>query len=54
VSDYCYISLGSTSLTMKDFHEARQGVRRCIIPIGEAEPRGDLFDHLKRPPHEQQ
>jgi hypothetical protein len=54
VSDYCYISLSSTSLTMKDFHEARQGVRTCIIAIGERQPRGDLFDHLKRPPHKQQ
>ena len=50
VSDYCFISLSSQSLTMKDFHDARQGVRQCIISIGEREPRGDLFDHLKRPP----
>lgn len=50
VSDYCYISLGSMSLTMKDFHDARKGVRTCIIPIGEREPRGDLFVHLKHPP----
>jgi hypothetical protein len=48
VSDYCYISLGSTSLTMQDFHKAREGVRRCIIPLGKREPRGDLFDHLKK------
>ena len=47
VSDYCYISLGSTSLTMQDFYQARQGVRRCIIPIGKRKPRGDLFDHLQ-------
>lgn len=50
ISDYCYISLSSTSLTMKDFHDARKGVRTCIIPIGEREARGDLFDHLKKPP----
>ncbi len=50
VSDYCYISLSSTSLTMQDFHAAGQGVRRCIIPLGGREPRGDLFDHLKDPP----
>ena len=50
ISDYCYISLSSTSLTMRDFHEARQGIRTCIIPLGKPEPRDDLFDHLKSPP----
>ena len=50
ISDYCYISLSSTSLTMQDFHQARQGIRTCIIPVGKREPRGDLFDHLKPPP----
>ncbi len=50
VSDYCYISLGSTSLTMQDIHGARLGVRTCIIPIGKKKPRDDLFDHLKDPP----
>jgi len=54
VSDYCYISLSSTSLTMQDFHAARQGMRRCIIPVGEREPRGDLFEHLERLPPGQQ
>lgn len=50
VSDYCFISLSSTSLTMGDFHAARRGVRTCIIPLGKRKPRSDLFDHLKRPP----
>lgn len=54
VSDYCYISLGSTSLTMQDLHQARRGVRQCIIPVGRREPRGDLFEHLERPPKTQQ
>lgn len=54
VSDYCYISLGSTSLTMQDLHQARMGVRRCIIPVGRREPRGDLFEPLKRRPEKQQ
>lgn len=49
VSDNCFISLGSQSLTMADFHKARNGVRRCNIGAGRREPRGDLFDHLKRP-----
>lgn len=50
VSDYCYISLSSTSLTMQAIHEGRRGVRTCIIPVGKREPRGDLFDHLKKKP----
>ncbi len=50
VSDYCFISLSSTSLTMGDFHAARRGIRTCIIPLGKRKPRGDLFDHLKKPP----
>lgn len=54
VSDYCYISLGSTSLTMQDIHQARQGVRHCFIPVGRREPRGDLFDPLKHEPLKQQ
>lgn len=48
VSDNCYIPLESTSLTMRHFHEARQGIRRCQIGLGRKKPRGDLFDHLKR------
>ncbi|MFZ2507130.1 MAG: hypothetical protein WAW79_01475 [Steroidobacteraceae bacterium] len=50
VSDYCYISLDSMSLTMKDFHDARRGIRTCIVPIGRRTPRTDLFDHLEKPP----
>lgn len=48
VSDNCYIPLESQSLTMQDFHKARQGIRRCQIGLGKRKPRGDLFDHLKR------
>lgn len=50
LSDHCYISLGTQSLTMQDFHKAREGVRRCNIYAGKRKPRSDLFDHLKRPP----
>jgi hypothetical protein len=49
VSDNCYISLESQSLTMQDFHKAREGIRRCNLPLGKHKPRGDFFDHLKRP-----
>lgn len=48
VSDNCYIPLESTTLTMQDFHKARQGIRRCQIGLGKKKPRGDLFDHLKQ------
>ncbi|MEX0735232.1 MAG: hypothetical protein WDZ66_03160 [Steroidobacteraceae bacterium] len=56
VSDYCYISLASRSLTMQDFHQARQGVRRCILYQfgGKKKPRDDLFDSIERPPKPQQ
>ena len=49
VSDHCFVSLGTQSLTMADFHKARAGIRRCNIALGKRKPRGDLFDHLKRP-----
>lgn len=49
VSDHCFISLGTQSLTMADFHKARNGIRRCNIGLGKKKPRSDLFDHLKRP-----
>jgi hypothetical protein len=50
VSDNCYIPIASMSLTMQDFHKARQGVRRCQYGVGKKKPRGDLFDPIKRPP----
>jgi hypothetical protein len=49
VSDNCYIPIESMSLTMQDFHKARQGVRRCQYGVGKKKARGDLFDHLKKP-----
>ena len=51
VSDYCYVSLSSRSLTQKGIHDARNGVRNCIFAQfgDEKEARGDLFDEIKRP-----
>jgi len=49
VSDNCYIPIASMSLTMQDFHKARQGVRRCQYGVGKKEARGDLFDPIKKP-----
>lgn len=54
VSDNCYIPLESQSLTMQDFHKARQGIRQCQIGLGRRKPRDDLFDHLERPPPPEQ
>jgi hypothetical protein len=56
VSDYCFISLQSRSLTMQDFLQARQGVRTCIFyQFGDKKrPRSDLFDAIKRPPPPQE
>jgi hypothetical protein len=52
VSDRCFVTLGTTSLTMGDLHRARQGVRRCIVAEfgGKKKARGDLFDSIKRLP----
>lgn len=50
VSDNCFITLGSISLTMQDLHKARQGVRRCQYGVGKEKARGDLFDPVKKPP----
>jgi hypothetical protein len=50
VSDNCYIPLESMSLTMQDFHKARQGVRRCQYGAGKKKARIDLFDPIKKPP----
>lgn len=54
VSDHCYVSISSRSLTQKHIHEARKGVRTCNIPIGKKEVRDDLFDSIKRPPPPQE
>lgn len=54
VSDNCYIPLESMSLTMQDFHKARQGIRQCQIGLGKRKPRDDLFEHLKKPPPPEQ
>ena len=50
VSDNCYIPIESMSLTMQDFHKARQGIRRCQYGVGKKKARGDLFDPIKKPP----
>ncbi len=54
VSDNCWVSLSSRSLTMKEIHDARQGVRMCQIGAGKKKVRDDLFDSIKRPPPPQE
>jgi hypothetical protein len=56
VSDYCYVSISSRSLTQKEIHDSRKGVRTCILAQfgGEKKPRDDLFDAIKRPPPPQE
>jgi hypothetical protein len=56
VSDYCYVSISSRSLTQKETHDARKGVRMCVLAQfgGKKKPRDDLFDSIKRPPPPQE
>jgi hypothetical protein len=49
VSDNCYVSISSRSLTQADVHAGRKGVRMCNLPVGKKEVRSDLFDSIKRP-----
>lgn len=56
VSDYCYVSISSRSLTQKEIHDARKGVRTCILAQfgSKKKARDDLFDPIKRPPPPQE
>ncbi len=56
VSDYCYVSVQSRSLTQKEIHAARNGVRTCILAQfgGDKGARGDLFDPIKHLPPPQE
>ena len=56
VSDYCYVSISSRSLTQKEIHDARKGVRMCVLAQfgDEKKARDDLFDSIKRPPPPQE
>ena len=56
VSDYCYVSISSRSIAFEELHEARKGVRTCILAqFGDKKKaRSDLFDSIKRPPPPQE
>jgi hypothetical protein len=56
VSDYCFVSISSRSIALKDVHEGRNGVRTCVLAQfgDEKKARSDLFDPIKRPPPPQE
>jgi hypothetical protein len=56
VSDYCYVSISSRSLTQKEIHDSRKGIRTCILAqFGDKKKaRDDLFDPIRRPPPPQE
>ena len=56
VSDYCFVSISSRSIALKDIHDGRQGVRTCVLAqFGDKKKaRSDLFDPIKRPPPPQE
>ena len=56
VSDYCYVSVSSRSITQKEIHDGRKGVRMCVLAQfgDEKKARDDLFDPIKRPPPPQE
>ena len=54
VSDNCWVSVSSRSLTLKGIHDGRNGVRMCNVAVGSKEARDDLFDYIKRPPPPQE
>ena len=54
VSDNCWVSVSSRSLTLKGIHDGRNGVRMCNVAVGSKEARDDLFDYVKRPPKPQE
>ncbi|HEY5808422.1 MAG TPA: hypothetical protein VIT67_10665 [Povalibacter sp.] len=49
LSEHCYQELERTVQTVRDYPGLSQAPQvKCFFPIGKPEPRGDLFEHLKR------
>ena len=49
LSKHCYLELEKRLPTARDFVEPNRLLfPKCTFPIGKLEPRGDLFEHLKR------
>lgn len=55
LNDRCYIELGKPVTPRADAREGFPNIPKCrLIGIGRKEPRGDLFEHLKRDKQPQQ
>jgi hypothetical protein len=49
LNKYCYQELEKRLPTARDYVDpGRPLIPKCMFPIGKPEPRGDLFEHLKR------
>jgi hypothetical protein len=48
LSEHCYQELEKPVPTARDYVDPRPLLQKCLFPIGKREPRGDLFEHLKR------
>lgn len=49
LSKHCYQELEKRLPTARDYVDPdKLLLRKCMFPIGKPEPRGDLFEHLKR------
>ncbi len=48
LSKHCYQELEKTVQTARDWVDPRPRLQLCMFPAGSPEPRGDLFEHLKK------
>ena len=48
LNKYCYQELEKTVQTAQDWVNPRPREVRCMFNVGSREPRGDLFEHLKK------
>lgn len=48
LNKYCYQELEKRLPTARDYVDPRPLLPKCMFPIGSPEPRGDLFEHLKK------
>lgn len=48
LSKHCYQELEKTVQTARDWVDPRPRLTQCMFNLGSPEPRGDLFEHLKK------
>ena len=48
LNNSCYQKLEKTAQTAQDWVNPRPREVRCLFNVGSREPRGDLFEHLKK------